>query len=102
MPFPPETVLVFDRDGELAVFESLARAADGLEAIDVDDGEYVAYAPDGRVVELTATGPEGEVHVAWAGRADPEDLARRLAFFQARQSRPGFLRRLLGRGDASA
>ncbi|CAM5510938.1 hypothetical protein [Streptomyces aurantiogriseus] len=81
MDLPPDTVLVFDRTDDLLVFESFVHAANWLEAIDIDEGEYpAAYTPDGGVVALTT--PEawrGPVVLTRTDRADREDLARRVA-----------------------
>ena len=42
-------VLVFTRDGDVMVFESPEQAAEWMEAVDVDAGEYPAvFAVDGR------------------------------------------------------
>ncbi|MGX9885569.1 hypothetical protein [Streptomyces sp. NPDC002276] len=83
MELPSDTVLVFDRDEGLLVFETLTRAADWIEAIDVDEGEYTAaYSPDGGVLTLTAPeGPEGPVVVSRTGSVDLDDLERRVAVY---------------------
>ncbi len=45
-------VLVFDRDGDLSVFPSIAAAEGYLEVIDVRDGEYpAAFLHDGTVLK---------------------------------------------------
>jgi hypothetical protein len=78
---PLDTVLVFDRDEDLVVFESFAHAANWIEAIDVDEGEYTAaYSPDGGVLALTAPeGPKGPVVLARTGSVDLGDLEQRVA-----------------------
>ena len=44
-------VFVFDRGGDLNVFSSLQAASGWLEAVDVDNGEYIAaFLHDGTVV----------------------------------------------------
>lgn len=86
MDLPPDTVLVFDQDEDLIVFESLVHATNYLEAIDVAEGEYTAaYSPDGRVLALTALGgPEGSVVLTRTGRGDLADLERRVAQYWKR------------------
>ncbi|MEU1534925.1 hypothetical protein [Streptomyces fagopyri] len=83
MDLPPDTVLVFDQDEDLSVFESLTHAANYLEAIDVSEGEYTAaYSPDGRVLALTA--PEawkGPVVLTRTDERDSADLERRVACY---------------------
>ena len=81
MELPPDTVLVFDRDEGLLIFESRTHTAHWIEAIDVDEGEYTAaYSPDGGVLTLTAPeGPEGWVVVSRTGSVDLDDLERRVA-----------------------
>lgn len=83
---PPCTVLVFDRDEDLLVFDSFAHATNWIEAIDVDEGEYTAaYSPDGGVLALTAPeGPEGLVVLARTGSMDLGDLERRVARYWRR------------------
>ncbi|MGW3506627.1 hypothetical protein [Streptomyces sp. NPDC000994] len=88
MSHPADIVMVFDRDEELAVFPSLRAAEDGLEAMDVTDGEYTAFTVEGRLVDLRA--PDGEEGLVLAARTEEdgrEDLERPLARFWAR--RPG-------------
>ncbi|GED83584.1 hypothetical protein TNCT6_06690 [Streptomyces sp. 6-11-2] len=85
---PADIVMVFDRDEELAVFPSLRAAEDGLEAMDVVDGEYTAFTAEGRLVDLRA--PDGEEGLVLAALTDEDgrkDLERHLARFWAR--RPG-------------
>ncbi|MEV5463311.1 hypothetical protein [Streptomyces sp. NPDC002788] len=86
MDLPSGTVLVFDQDEDLMVFESFAHAGDYLEAIDVSDGEYTAaYSPDGGVLALTAPeGPAGSVGLTRTGRGDLADLERRVAHYWQR------------------
>ncbi|MEV0909939.1 hypothetical protein [Streptomyces hokutonensis] len=81
MELPLDTVLVFDRDEGLFIFESRTRAANWIEAIDIDEGEYTAaYSPDGGVLTLAAPeGPEGSVVVSRTGSVDLADLERRVA-----------------------
>ncbi|WP_411574592.1 hypothetical protein [Streptomyces fradiae] len=81
MDLPSEIVLLFDRDADLLVFESFARATGWVEAIDVDEGEYTAaYSADGAVLALTAPeGPDGPVALVRTGLVDPGDLERRVA-----------------------
>lgn len=45
-------VFVVGQDGDLDVYVDAAQAADDLEAIDVEDGEYVAYRVDGAVLNI--------------------------------------------------
>ncbi len=54
MTHPADIIMVFDRDDELSAFPSLRAAETWLEAINVEDGEYVAYTADGHVVDLLA------------------------------------------------
>ena len=84
-PFP-DTVLIFDRDEDLLVFESFVHATNWIEAIDVEEGEYTAaYSPDGGVLALTAPeGPEGSVALARTGSVDLGDLERRVARYWRR------------------
>lgn len=83
MELPPDTVLIFDRDEDLLVFESYIHATNWIEAIDVDEGEYTAaYSPDGGVLTLTAPeGPEGSVVLSRTGSVDLGDLERRVAIY---------------------
>ncbi|MFF3988942.1 hypothetical protein ACFY0B_30685 [Streptomyces sp. NPDC001797] len=83
MELPPDTVLIFDRDEDLLVFESHIHATNWIEAIDVDEGEYTAaYSPDGDVLTLTAPeGPEGSVVLSRTDRIDLDDLERRVAIY---------------------
>ena len=72
---PP--VVAFDRHGYTIVFRSLTEAASWMEAIDVDDNEYVAvYALDGRSIRA-ATAHEAVVLTLTEERNDA-DLRRRL------------------------
>ncbi|MGX4688607.1 hypothetical protein [Streptomyces sp. JNUCC 63] len=88
MSHTADTVMVFDRDGELVVLPSLRAAEEQLEAMDVADGEYAAFTTEGRVVELRAPeGAEGPVLAARTGEDGREDLERHLARFWHR--RPG-------------
>ncbi|MFF0013295.1 hypothetical protein [Streptomyces sp. NPDC005374] len=82
----PDTVLVFDRDEDLLVFESFVHATNWIEAIDVDEGEYTAaYSPDGGVWALTSPeGPDGSVVLARTGSVDLGDLERRVARYWRR------------------
>ncbi|WP_146067826.1 hypothetical protein [Streptomyces sp. Ru72] len=86
MELPPETVLVFDQEEDLIVFESFAHATNYLEAMDVSEGEYTAaYSPEGRVLVLTAPeGPEGRVVLTRTARSDRADLERRVARYWRR------------------
>ncbi|GAA5701555.1 hypothetical protein [Streptomyces avermitilis] len=81
MDLSPGTVLVFDQDEDLIVFESFVHATNYLEAMDVSEGEYTAaYTPDGRVLALAA--PEawkGPVVLTRTDGADLADLERRVA-----------------------
>lgn len=83
MELPLDTVLIFDRDGDLFVFESYIHAVNWIEAIDVDEGEYTAaYSPDGGVLTLTAPeGPEGPVVLSRTDNVDLGDLERRVAIY---------------------
>ncbi|MET9735191.1 hypothetical protein ABZZ79_32530 [Streptomyces sp. NPDC006458] len=89
MDLPPDTVLVFDQDEDLSVFESFTHATNYLEAIDVVEGEYTAaYSPDGRLLALTAPdGWKGPVALARTGRADLADLEQRVACYWQRHHR---------------
>ncbi|MEU1036374.1 hypothetical protein ABZ402_48725 [Streptomyces mirabilis] len=86
MELPPDTVLIFDRDEDLLVFESYVHATNWIEAIDVDEGEYTAaYSPGGGVLTLTAPeGPEGSVVLSRTGSVDLGDLGRRVAIYSHR------------------
>ncbi|MGW1887324.1 hypothetical protein [Streptomyces sp. NPDC001970] len=81
MDFPPDTVLVFDQDEDLVVFDSFVHATNYLEAIDVSEGEYTAaYTPDGRVLALAAPEAwEGPVVLTRTDGADLADLEQRVA-----------------------
>ncbi|MFJ8503493.1 hypothetical protein [Streptomyces avermitilis] len=81
MDLSPDTVLVFDQDEDLIVFESFVHATNYLEAMDVSEGEYTAaYAPDGRVLALTATEAwKGPVVLTRTDGSDLADLERRVA-----------------------
>ncbi|MEV5006936.1 hypothetical protein AB0K74_05595 [Streptomyces sp. NPDC056159] len=88
MSHPADIVMVFDRDEELAVFPSLRATENGLEAMDVVDGEYTAFTVEGCLVDLRA--PDGEEGLVLAARTEEdgrEDLERHLALFWNR--RPG-------------
>ena len=79
-------VFVFDRDGEMQVFPSLEQAADYMEAVDVNDGEYEAlYTLDGWVIDVRADSRESQVEVVVTEKNDVEGLRRRVAT----HSRPG-------------
>ncbi|MGW2893121.1 hypothetical protein ACWDAO_00430 [Streptomyces sp. NPDC001212] len=86
MELPPDTVFIFDRDEDLFVFASFVHATNGIEAIEIDEGEYTAaYSPDGGVLALTAPeGPEGSVILARTGSMDLGDLERRVARYWRR------------------
>jgi hypothetical protein len=48
---PAVAVFAFTENGDVVVFPSLPAAAAWMEAIDIDDGEYVAmYGEDGRII----------------------------------------------------
>ncbi|MCT9009495.1 hypothetical protein [Streptomyces rhizosphaerihabitans] len=81
MDLPPDTVLVFDRDEGLIVFESFEHATNYLEAIDVSEGEYTAaYSLDGRVLVLTAPEPlRGPAVLTGTEGFDLTDLEQRVA-----------------------
>ncbi len=108
-------VFLFDRDGELNIFWSQDEAEDWMEAIDVEEGEYVAaYRQDGtRFSPATAA---GRPVLTPTGQIDPEKLRERLQEYASRvptapqtadpqafahdwltASRPGLLRRLFRR-----
>lgn len=86
MDLRPTTVLVFDQDEDLIVFESFVHATNYLEAIDVSEGEYTtAYSPEGRLLALTAPeGPQGPVVLTNTDRSDLADLERRVARYWQR------------------
>ncbi|MEV4433853.1 hypothetical protein [Streptomyces sp. NPDC049585] len=86
MECSPDTVLIFDRDEDLFIFESFVHATNWIEAIDVDEGEYTAaYSPDGGVLALIAPeGPEGSVVLVRTGGVDLGDLERRVARYWCR------------------
>lgn len=86
MDLSPTTVLVFDQDEDLIVFESFVHATNYLEAIDVSEGEYTAaYSPEGRLLALTAPeGPQGPVVLTTTDRSDLADLERRVARYWQR------------------
>ncbi|MFH9970180.1 hypothetical protein ACH4PR_54980 [Streptomyces mirabilis] len=86
MDLPLDTVLVFDQDEDLIVFESFVHATNYLEAIDVSEGEYTAaYSPDARLLALTAPqGPEGPVELTTTDRSDLADLERRVSRYWQR------------------
>lgn len=89
MDLSPDTVLVFDQDEDLIVFESFVHATNYLEAIDVSEDEYTAaYSPDGRVLALTAPDAwRGPVILTRTDRADLADLQRRVArYWQIHQA----------------
>lgn len=80
MTHPADIIMVFDRDEELSAFPSLRAVQTWLEAIDVEDGEYVAYTADGHVVDLLApTGADGPVVAVRTDDEDRADLERRVA-----------------------
>ncbi|MEU1622857.1 hypothetical protein ABZ479_36885 [Streptomyces sp. NPDC005722] len=83
MELPLDTVFIFDRDGNLLVFESYIHATNWIEAIDVDEGEYTAaYSPDGGVLTLAAPeGPEGPVVLSRTDNVDLGDLEARVATY---------------------
>lgn len=73
-------VFVFDRDGEMQVFPSLKQAADYMEAVDVNDGEYEAlYTLDGWVIDAQADSRESQVELIVTQKNDVEGLRRRVA-----------------------
>ena len=70
-------VLGFSRDGDVFASRSLRDAADGVEAIDVEDGEYEAfYTVEGERLAVSIRG--GDVLIAPTGEQDVADLRRRL------------------------
>ena len=76
-------VLLFTQDDDVHVFASVPMAARWMEAVDVEEGEYVvAYLPDGRrFVPVTEA---GLVRLVPAGDVDEDDLRRRLAAYRER------------------
>lgn len=86
MDLPPATVLIFDQNEDLIVFESFVQATNYLEAIDVSEGEYTAaYSPEGRLLALAALeGPQGSVVLTTTDRSDLADLERRVARYWQR------------------
>lgn len=84
MDLSPDTVLVFDRDEDLLVFESFEHATNYLEAVDVSEGEYTAaYTPDGRVLTLAAPeGWRGPVVLTTTDGVDPTGLEQRVARYR--------------------
>lgn len=55
----PDSVFLFDRDGDLNVFKTQAQAEGWMEAIDVRNGEYVvAYRADGTCLVPTTDGQQ--------------------------------------------
>ena len=76
-------MLVWTRDGDLLAFESLSEAAGDMEAIDVDEGEYVAaFTLDGRPVAISAG--DGRVILNVGEEPNLAELRRRLTDSQAR------------------
>ena len=86
MDLPPATVLIFDQDEDLIVFESFVHATNYLEAIDVSAGEdTAAYSPEGRLLALAAPeGPQGSVVLTTTDKSDLADLERRVARYWQR------------------
>jgi hypothetical protein len=62
------------------VYPSLRRAADYIEAVDVNDGEYEAmYTLDGWVIDPQADSRERQVELVVTDENDVEGLRRRVA-----------------------
>jgi hypothetical protein len=61
--------LFLDNRGDHLVFESVEAAQGYLEAIDVENGEYVGYDSEGRALSLSTTGNRV---VVGAAEAQPE------------------------------
>lgn len=80
-------VFVFDRDGDVMAFKSEAEAADYMEAIDVDDGEYAAaYLADGTVLDILAPhGPDGPVVLQRTDDVDEGALLGRIQAYRRAQ-----------------
>ncbi|MFD8915545.1 hypothetical protein [Streptomyces sp. NPDC059575] len=86
-PLPPETVLVLDRDDWLYVYASFPDVTIDLEAMDVADAEYTAYAPDGRVLALTTPADwedAGTITLTRTEEFDTAGLERRVARYWQR------------------
>lgn len=45
-------IIVEERGGDMTFFDSVTKAEQSLEAIDVENGEYVVYDSEGRLLEL--------------------------------------------------
>lgn len=78
-------VFLFDRDKDLNVFATQAQAEGWMEAIDVEDGEYlIAYRADGTCLVPAADG--ARVVLAQTGDVEPAVLRDRLRDYAARVS----------------
>lgn len=84
MPDPvPSLPLVVDDSGELSLFLSVAAASRDLEAVDVRDGAYEAFAADGRRIALEVDDDAVRLRLDPAGGDGPDELARRLRAYVA-------------------
>ncbi|WP_225098946.1 hypothetical protein [Streptomyces sp. CoH27] len=82
MVHPADVILVFDRDEELMVFDSLQVAEERLEPAGVASSAYAAYTTDGRVVDLlTSEEANGPVVALRTEAHDRRELERRLAHY---------------------
>ncbi|SDR89775.1 hypothetical protein SAMN04489717_0946 [Actinopolymorpha singaporensis] len=80
-------VFVFDRDHDALVFRSLEHATGYMEAIDVEEGEYVAlFTETGGIVNATTTAER--VVLTVTGERDEADLRARLRDHQRRMRTP--------------
>ncbi len=74
---------MFTRDGDLDIFVSVTAAAQWMEAIDVEAGEYsAAFSPDGTVLEISTSGDD--VVLRLTGRRDRLGLEDLLGPYQSR------------------
>jgi hypothetical protein len=79
----PNAVFLLDRDDDLNVIESPERAQGWMEAIDVENGEYVAiYRQDG--TRLVPTVVDGRVVLSATDEVDPRALAALLRAYASR------------------
>lgn len=76
--------------GDVSVFRSAQRAAEYLEAIDVEDGVYAGWTLDGAPLQLSTRGEQVIISVDETAERDPEQVRRLLTYSYAhlRRAKP--------------
>lgn len=66
--------------GDVSVFRSAQRAAEYMEAIDVEDGVYAGWTIEGAPLRLSTRGEEVVISVDVSAERDPEQVRRLLTY----------------------